>query len=1003
MRPTEKIVVECSATDDVALSALVLEWKVGDGPVQTMPLDVRGLPAAQVDGKATLMLSGKVKAGERLFCRLAATDNRSLPEANLKPQTTYYPARDRDMDQWSEFEINPAAEPLAEQDILRRKAEIEAKLKEIKEELHKEWRDIDLMQRGTKEKPLNAQSQERLKEVREKVAETSAKIDDLARDVAVTPELGRIADALRGVADRQMREAEAALARGKESSRASDQFGQFTKAADQISQAEQKIGELIKDNEKTAQDRLDKRKLEDLAREQQDLADKAKTTDPKDSGELAKRQKELEEQLKKLQEQSDALKKAADAARGDDLKKAADEAKRVADEMGALKEAMKKAEKDSAQERLAELKRKQEELARKAKDLAEKTDAASRVAQAPPLNPEDADQAKNALDQGDLDEAARRQEKARQELERLARDLEQAAANSKDPREAAKQLARLQEDLRGRLAQETKDKPLDELPADRRAALEKQQQAIEKATARLPVSEGDADVAKARAAADARDAKDLLKKGAGQGADQKMQETKESLEKLAEKLPTRDQRLAKAREDVAGMRTQQDAVRQKADSAIKTADKQDPDSAETQRDLAWQHGGAARTQAAIAEKLGKVDAPGHEARKEKVAEALKKAAVDLTAGRPQDVSASQQVAKRELERLDQALAGQTPADEKVAELAKKQRQIAEEATKNATGPDRAVQHDLSKRQTEIARDLEKLQTPEAASAQADATDAAKKSETASNSTAKADDFAKKAKDAADKLDELNRRVNSPESPAEAANRLAKQQKANADEQERRQTDISTGQTRRKAVQELEELKNVRAGENAQKAKQQAQEALQRAANSIDPPLNTKAQREAADALKDLAEKLTRNQTAKSEPQPRDQADAAERLAKKQAELADQTKKETDEAKQKPGDEGKKARKEATDKAAREQKELAKQAGELPGTDSPKDRQQAQEAMGRARKSYRRTTRRAPFRSKRKPRPRSLASPKRPRIRSRLRRILKTRACRPRLRPTRPAS
>ena len=97
VRPTEKIVVECTATDDVALTALVLEWKIGDGPVQTVPLDVRGLPAAQVDGKATLTLSGKVKAGEKLFCRLAATDNRLLPEASLKPQTTYYPARDRDM------------------------------------------------------------------------------------------------------------------------------------------------------------------------------------------------------------------------------------------------------------------------------------------------------------------------------------------------------------------------------------------------------------------------------------------------------------------------------------------------------------------------------------------------------------------------------------------------------------------------------------------------------------------------------------------------------------------------------------------------------------------------------------------------------------------------------------------------------------------------------------------------------------------------------------------
>src|SRR5262249_15124635 len=156
-----------------------------------------------------------------------------------------------------------------------------------------------------------------------------------------------------------------------------------------------------------------------------------------------------------------------------------------------LNDAIRKAEKDSAESRLAELKKKQDELAKKAKELADKTDAASRIAQTQPLKPDDAAEAKNALDKGNLDEAMQRQEQARQELDRRARELDQAAADSRDPREAAKQLARLQEDLRGRLAQETKDKSLDKLPAERRAALEKQQEAIEKATSRLKVPQGD--------------------------------------------------------------------------------------------------------------------------------------------------------------------------------------------------------------------------------------------------------------------------------------------------------------------------------------------------------------------------------------------------------------------------------------------------------------------------------------------------------------------------------
>jgi len=69
----------------------------------------------------------------------------------------------------------------------------------------------------------------------------------------------------------------------------------------------------------------------------------------------------------------------------------------------------------------------------------------------------------------------------------------------------------------------------------------------------------------------------------------------------------------------------------------------------------------------------------------------------LTAGRPQDAAASQQAAKRELERLEQALNGLTPADEKAAELAKKQRELADEASKNAQKSEKSTQQDLQKR------------------------------------------------------------------------------------------------------------------------------------------------------------------------------------------------------------------------------------------------------------------------------------------------------------------
>src|SRR5262249_5137450 len=207
---------------------------------------------------------------------------------------------------------------------------------------------------------------ELLQKLQTELDNTRAKTDDLARDVGVTAELARLADEIRRVADQELRDAEAALARARSDPKAADLNDQFTKAADSIDAARRRINDLLKQNEQAANDRMDKRKLEDLAQEQKDLSDKAKTAGPKDAAELAKKQKEIEDQLAKLREQSEAIKKAADAARGEEAKKLADEAKKIADDMQDLNRALKQADKNSLEDRLAELKKKQDELARKA-------------------------------------------------------------------------------------------------------------------------------------------------------------------------------------------------------------------------------------------------------------------------------------------------------------------------------------------------------------------------------------------------------------------------------------------------------------------------------------------------------------------------------------------------------------------------------------------------------------------------------------------------------------
>src|SRR5262249_58922629 len=106
-------------------------------------------------------------------------------------------------------------------------------------------------------------------------------------------------------------------------------------------------------------------------------------------------------------------------------------------------------------------------------------------------------------------------------------------------------------------------------------------------------------------------------------------------------------------------------------------------------------------------------------------------------------------AKRELERLEQALSGQKPADEKAADLAKRQRELAEEVNKAANSPFLPTkQKELQAKQQAIANESQALQAPEAPQRQAEAVDAARKAESAMRDGAKPDELKPKTEEAA---------------------------------------------------------------------------------------------------------------------------------------------------------------------------------------------------------------------------------------------------------------
>src|SRR5205814_124361 len=114
----------------------------------------------------------------------------------------------------------------------------------------------------------------------------------------------------------------------------------------------------------------------------------------------------------------------------------------------------------------------------------------------------------------------------------------------------------------------------------------------------------------------------------------------------------------------------------------------------------------------------KLDAPGQEARRDRALQAAARAEDDLQAPGSPDVAASQHDARRTLERLAEALAGRTPADQKARELARQERDLSDAAAK-ASG-DAAAQRDLQVRQERVAQETQELKATEAPVRQAEA-------------------------------------------------------------------------------------------------------------------------------------------------------------------------------------------------------------------------------------------------------------------------------------------
>lgn len=839
VRPNERIPVELAAHDDVRLDALHIEYCLTgkEADVRSEPTLLPGAGSNRIEGAFTFALAGKAKEGDTLRFRVRASDNRSVPDHKLGPQQAVFPPTG-----WAILRVAASARPLIEQEVLGQRDQVRDRLADVTKRVKAAATDLAAVREPSlSDEPLTPDQAVRLRRSREESAEAGKLLGDLADGVALTPDLRLLAGAVREVVDGPLRSAARAVRTAETDMTRAGRDTALTAASDRLSEVVARLTDLNARNEKIALARLDRHTLRQITDDQRALAEQtAKQDAPAD--ELAKKQRDLLARLNEAVARSGVLNGAQEAAFGEQLHDLSSRVRKLAEDQAALDRAVRDTEQSVRLQRSEELARRQRELTDEAARLAERTEAAARLAGTSPPGRQPFEQAVERLTRGDIDRALTEQEKAARELDRLADGLSRAAAARGDVREAARQIARWQDDLRRRYTN-----VVGRVPDEARQRFAAEQQAVCEAVELLRRPGADSELSQVEQSA--RDesqlaAEALVRKPADAAA--ALQRAADALSKLAERMPTAEARTRQAQSQVDELRKSQELITRDADEAVRLADRDA---------LGHKFDAAAARQDALAKKVRQLDVSGHEVRRDATASAADRAAADLRSGLLPDVPISQQEVRRQLDRLRQALDGIPLPDEQADELARLQRDVAEAAARLPAQPTADQLRPVQQLQREVGRRLGGLNAPEAAGSLAEAKESVRVADEEARKAVCPDELRKKAREAANTLARLADRLAGAESDGERVERLARERAAEAEKAKQFERQPANPDA---AVQShLDELDLIRAGK-AQTAKQKAVEALKRLKQAGDPTRDATRQQDAADALRRLADEMARD-------------------------------------------------------------------------------------------------------------------------------------------------
>jgi hypothetical protein len=840
-RTDARLAIGFTATDDLAVASARLEYAVGENGIAVLPVAVAASGAGRATGRIEFDVSGKVHAGQSLRLRLVIQDGRRLDHPDLAPQSARYPETG-----WSIVTIDPAAPPLDEQDILAQRNALGDALEEALESVKSLQTEVAQARRETAGKSELALDQTvRLANIRDALRLAADSLRRSAREAALTREIRTLASGLAHIADGPLRLAEQSVARAATNSPA-DRTASLSAAIDTLGATMSALDRQLQLNQRIARARLDHKAIAALATDQTAVATLSQPGGAIGSEELARLERELHARLRKLIAESDSLREATEAARQGEARRLGIALQELAGLVRDLDAASKHLVNEARRSLFVDAARVQTRLAARVDTLLTRTARAARVAGTELPRAKEFARLAALIEAGRTVEALTELESRAQSLDTVAAALDQWATNHRDPKQAARQLAAWQENLRSRFRAATNDNPANyvKLTDALKDEFRQEQLSIQHFATSFPIPRG-LDLGSLR--------RELMLRTSAAGdfkdparAVEFMASAAETFNRLADAIPPIPDRLAKARGDFVPHVAAQETLFQDVEQAIRSVDS------------ARKLGSLAERQGRQAKAFSGLDLPGLESRAEVVARALGAAERDLRAGLAGDALASQQWVRREFDRLRLVLDGNKAPDDRARELASKLERLSRSV--RDLGPSFSQQQleafgaeamDLARRAAQAGMPPEAPALANEAHSKAVALEAA-----ARDAVLKPGDFQEQLRSAAIALARLSARLDSTEPDLDRVRRLASSRWEDWEGARRVQgkppNPDASAESRRQLGREAEELLHTRAGFAGQALKKAILEQYSRLKDHDAPDRQGGPLRSLAQSLDELA-------------------------------------------------------------------------------------------------------------------------------------------------------